>query len=97
MNKEWKNFCPLWLYKIVISITVYDYVVRDIGIFVTQKKYTNFFAEMYDDLNQESIEEEITSFNEEFQKNIFPISAITGAGIDDLMNFLKEKFNRLRD
>ena len=56
MNKEWKNFCPLWLYKIVISITVYDYVVRDIGIFVTQKKYTNFFAEMYDDLNQESIE-----------------------------------------
>ena len=56
MNKEWKNFCPLWLYKLVVSITVYDYVVRDIGIFVTQKKYTNFFAEMYDDLNQESIE-----------------------------------------
>ena len=56
MNKEWKNFCPLWLYKIVVSVTVYDYVVRDIGIFVTQKKYTNFFAEMYDDLNQESIE-----------------------------------------
>ena len=52
MNKEWKNFCPLWLYKIIVSITVYDYVVRDIGIFVTQKKYTNFFAEMYDDLNQ---------------------------------------------
>ena len=48
-------------------------------------------------LNQESIEEEITSFNEELQKNIFPISAITGSGIDDLMNFLKEKFNRLRD
>ena len=47
-------------------------------------------------LNQESIEEEITSFNEELQKNIFPISFITGSGIDDLMNFLKEKFNRLR-
>ena len=41
-------------------------------------------------LNQESIEEEITSFNEELQKNIFPISAITGSGIDDLMNFLKK-------
>ena len=62
MNKEWKNFCPLWLYKIVVSITVYDYVVRDIGIFVTQKKYTNFFAEMYDDLNQESIEQGVNLF-----------------------------------
>ncbi len=44
-------------------------------------------------LNQESIEEEIKSFNEELQKKIFPISAITGSGIEDLMNFLKEKFN----
>ena len=38
-----------------ISITVYDYVVRDIGIFVTQKIH-ELLAEMYDDLNQESIE-----------------------------------------
>ena len=40
MNKKWKNFA-LWLYKIIVSITVYDYVVRDIE-FCNTKKYTNF-------------------------------------------------------
>ena len=62
MNKEWKNFCPLWLYKIIVAITVYDYVVRDIGIFITQKKYTNFFSDSYDDLNHESIEQGVNLF-----------------------------------
>ena len=26
-----------WLYKIVVCITVYDYVVRDIGLFISEK------------------------------------------------------------
>ena len=38
MKKEWNKFCPMWLYKMIVSITVYDYIVRDIGIFITQKK-----------------------------------------------------------
>ena len=36
------KFCPLWLYKIIISVTVYDYIVRDIAIFVSTKNLKVF-------------------------------------------------------
>ena len=62
MKKEWNKFCPMWLYKMIVSITVYDYIVRDIGIFITQKKYISYFAEKYDDLNQEAIEQGVNLF-----------------------------------
>ncbi len=55
MKKEWKKFCPQWLYKVIVCITVYDYVVRDIGLFTTQKKYANFFSKEYDDLTEDTI------------------------------------------
>ena len=38
MKKKWEKFCPEWLYKIVVCITVYDYVVRDVGLFISEKK-----------------------------------------------------------
>ena len=38
------KYCPLWLYKIIISVTVYDYIVRDIAIFVSTKKFESFLA-----------------------------------------------------
>ena len=38
-----EKFCPLWLYKTIISVTVYDYIVRDIAIFVSTKKFESFF------------------------------------------------------
>ena len=44
-------------------------------------------------LNDELIEEEVKVFNKEFREKIFPISAVTGSGVDNLMNFLKERFN----
>ena len=61
MKKEWNKFCPMWLYKMIVSITVYDYIVRDIGIFITQKKYINILQK-YDDLNQEAIEQGVNLF-----------------------------------
>lgn len=62
MNRKWENFCPLWLYKIIVCMTVYDYVVRDIGLFISEKKYASFFENMYDDLTVESINEGVTLF-----------------------------------
>ena len=50
------KFCPLWLYKIIISVTVYDYIVRDIAIFVSTKKFESFFNKYYKDLTVDEIE-----------------------------------------
>ena len=35
MNKNNQKFCPDWLYKIIISQTVYDYIVRDVAFFIS--------------------------------------------------------------
>ena len=50
------KFCPLWLYKVIVSVTVYDYIVRDIAIFVSTKKFESFFNKYYKDLTVEEIE-----------------------------------------
>ena len=55
------KFCPLWLYKIIISVTVYDYIVRDIAIFVSTKKFESFFSKHYKDLTVEEIENGATA------------------------------------
>ena len=55
------KFCPLWLYKIIISVTVYDYIVRDIAIFVSTKKFESFFNKYYKDLTVDEIETGATS------------------------------------
>ena len=60
MKKKWEKFCPEWLYKIVVCITVYDYVVRDVGLFISEKKYSDFFKSKYDDLSAEAINEGVT-------------------------------------
>ena len=62
MKKKWEKFCPEWLYKIVVCITVYDYVVRDIGLFISEKKYSDFFKSKYDDLSAEAINEGVTLY-----------------------------------
>ena len=56
------KFCPEWLYKIIISLTVYDYVVRDIAIFVSTKKFESFFKKYYEDLTVDDIENGATAF-----------------------------------
>ena len=46
MKKKMSNpnkYCPLWLYKIIISVTVYDYIVRDVAIFVSTKNLKVFW------------------------------------------------------
>ena len=55
------KFCPLWLYKIIISVTVYDYIVRDIAIFVSTKKFESFFSKHYKELTVEEIENGATA------------------------------------
>ena len=56
-----EKFCPLWLYKTIISVTVYDYIVRDIAIFVSTKKFESFFNKYYKELTVEEIENGATS------------------------------------
>ena len=56
------KFCPLWLYKVIISVTVYDYIVRDVAIFVSTKKFESFFSNYYKDLSVDEIENGATSF-----------------------------------
>ncbi len=56
------KFCPQWLYKVIISLTVYDYIVRDIAIFVSTKKFESFFKKHYEDLTVEEIELGATAF-----------------------------------
>ena len=41
MGKE--RFCPEWLFKIIISQTVYDYIVRDVALFISARKFISFF------------------------------------------------------
>ena len=55
------KFCPLWLYKIIISVTVYDYIVRDIAIFCFTKKFESFFNKYYKDLTVDEIESGATA------------------------------------
>ena len=55
------KYCPLWLYKIIISVTVYDYIVRDVAIFVSTKKFESFFGKHYKELTVDEIENGATS------------------------------------
>jgi hypothetical protein len=50
------RFCPNWIFKIIICQTVYDYIVRDVALFISCKKFISFFSEYYDDLTSEEIE-----------------------------------------
>lgn len=50
------KFCPSWLFKIIISQTVYDYIVRDVAMFISSKKFISFFTKYYDDLKSDEIE-----------------------------------------
>ena len=50
------KFCPLWLYKIIISVTVYDYIVRDIAILFPQKNLKVFSINIIKDLTVDEIE-----------------------------------------
>ena len=56
------KFCPEWLYKTLVSLTVYDYIVRDIAIFVSTKKFESFFKKYYEDLTVDDIENGATAF-----------------------------------
>ena len=56
MNKKTEKFCPNWLYKIIISQTVYDYIVRDVAFFISSKKFITFFSEYYNSLTVDDIE-----------------------------------------
>ena len=58
------KFCPNWLFNIILSQAVYDYIVRDIAIFITAKKYISFFSEYYDDLQSDEIETGAVAFIE---------------------------------
>ena len=60
MDKQ--KFCPNWLFKVVISQTVYDYIVRDVGLFISARKFTSFFSEFYDDLTSDEIETGAAAF-----------------------------------
>tara|TARA_B100000902_G_C26678561_1_gene606657 strand:+ start:26 stop:523 length:498 start_codon:yes stop_codon:yes gene_type:complete len=62
MSKE--KYCPNWLFKIIISLTVYDYIVRDIAIFISARKFISFFSDHYDELNAEEIEGTAIAFIE---------------------------------
>ena len=44
------KYCPLWLYKVLISVTVYDYIVRDIAIFVSTKNLKVFLVNIIKNL-----------------------------------------------
>ena len=58
------KFCPNWLFNIILSQAVYDYIVRDIALFITAKKYISFFSEYYDDLQSDEIETGAVAFIE---------------------------------
>jgi hypothetical protein len=49
------KFCPNWLFNIILSQAVYDYIVRDIALFITAKKYISFFSEYYDEMDSDEI------------------------------------------
>lgn len=62
MSKQ--RFCPGWLYKVIVAQTVYDYIVRDVAIFISCKKFISFFSEFYDELTQSDIETSAIAFIE---------------------------------
>lgn len=62
MNKE--RFCPDWLFKIIISQSVYDYIVRDIELFISARKFISFFSKYYDQLSPKEIEAGAIAFIE---------------------------------
>ena len=62
MSKE--RFCPNWLFKIIISLTVYDYIVRDVALFISARKFISFFSEYYDELKSDEIETTAIAFIE---------------------------------
>ncbi len=57
-----EKFCPNWLFKIIISQTVYDYIVRDIALFISAKKFISFFSEYYDELDSDEIQTTAAAF-----------------------------------
>ena len=57
------NFVHFGYIKILISVTVYDYIVRDIAIFVSTKKFESFFSKHCKELTVEEIENELSSNN----------------------------------
>ena len=62
MGKE--RFCPDWLFKIIISQTVYDYIVRDVALFISARKFISFFSTYYDELTPDDIETTAVAFIE---------------------------------
>ena len=50
------KFCPNWLFKVIVTQTVYDYIVRDMAIFISSKKFVTFFSEYYEELTSDEIE-----------------------------------------
>ncbi|MFL2660350.1 MAG: hypothetical protein ACJ0G4_00165 [Alphaproteobacteria bacterium] len=62
MNKSNDKFCPDWLYKIIVSQTVYDYIVRDVAFFISSKKFISFFSEYYDEITVDEIEGAAVAF-----------------------------------
>ena len=62
MGKE--RFCPDWLFKIIISQTVYDYIVRDVALFISARKFISFFSKYYDELTPDDIEATSVAFIE---------------------------------
>ncbi len=60
MSKE--RFCPEWLFKVIISQTVYDYIVNDVDIFISTKKFISYFSEFYDEITSEEIETSSIAF-----------------------------------
>ena len=56
------KFCPIWLFKIIASHTVYDYIVRDVAMFISSKKFISFFTKYYDELKSDEIEITATAF-----------------------------------
>ena len=59
-----ERFCPEWLFKIIISQSVYDYIVRDVALFISARKFLTFFSKHYDELKTEEIEAGAIAFIE---------------------------------
>ena len=57
MAKKKKSYCPPWLIKIISCIVAYDYIVRDVGVFISVKKFLNFLLSKYDDVEVEDLEQ----------------------------------------
>ena len=49
------KYCPSWLIKIITSLMVYDYIIKDESFFMQIKKYNDYLSK-YEEINGEFLE-----------------------------------------